>query len=136
MQAIRPGYGALKINVGSPDEAIAYESPAVKAGPLLWISQLYAGGRRGFHEPRDPRVQLDDIFRRLEETCRAGGTSLRNLVRLRAFVLEAADAYAVYDALKEAIPENPPTVAVTTVPAPLLVPGATVAVDAVAFVPS
>src|SRR5207244_3845658 len=105
-----------------------YESPAVRAGPLLWVSHLYArsGG--------DARHQLDDVLAQLDALCRAGGTTLANLVRFRAFVLEPADAYAAYAALKDAVPADPPTVAVTTVPGPLLVPGARIAVDAVAYV--
>ncbi|MEA2407190.1 MAG: hypothetical protein QOE69_1309 [Thermoleophilaceae bacterium] len=134
-QAIRPGFGATKEIVGSVEDAVAYESPAVKAGQLLWISQQYAGGRRGLEPAEDTRTQLDDVFRRLDELCRAGGTSLDNMVRLRAFVTDPADAYRVYESLKDAVPADPPTVAVTAVPGPLPVPGATVAVDAVVYVP-
>jgi hypothetical protein len=55
---------------------------------------------------------------------------------VRAFVTDVSDTYAVYAALKEAVPENPPCVAVTGVPSPLQVPGCSVVVDAVAYIPA
>ncbi|MEY2533974.1 MAG: hypothetical protein QOF29_1884 [bacterium] len=134
-QAIRPGFGAVKEVVGTGARPLAHESQAVKAGPLLWISQQYAVGQGERRVTATVRDQLDEIFGTLDEICRAAGTTLANLVRLRAFVTDPQDAYAVYTALKEAVPSDPPTVAVTAVPGPLLVPGALVAVDAVAFVP-
>ena len=68
----------------------------------------------------------------LDATCKAGGTSIDRLVRLRAFLTDPEEAPLVYGALKKAVPSNPPTVMVTGVPGPFPVPGATVMLDAVA----
>jgi enamine deaminase RidA (YjgF/YER057c/UK114 family) len=131
-QAIRPGHGACKEVVSTGADPLGHESEAVKAGPLLWISQQYAGDRSTGRAAGDARSQIDEIFERLDAICRAGGTALGSLVRLRAFVTDSRDAYAVYAALKDAFPSDPPTVVVTAVPGPLLLPGAVVVVDAVA----
>jgi 2-iminobutanoate/2-iminopropanoate deaminase len=133
-RAIRPGLGAAKEVVHGGVDPLAHEAPAVKAGPLLWISQQYAGLPDG-RARGGARDQLELIFEQLEELCRAAGTELANLVRLRAFVTDDRDAYELYAVLREWVPADPPTVVVSTVPAPLPVPGAVVMVDAVAFVP-
>lgn len=134
-QSIRPGLGAKKEVVATGTEPLAHESEAIKAGPLLWISQQFAGDRGGRRTSPSARSQLDYIFRRLEEICHAAGTTLTNLLRIRAFVTDVNDGYAVYAALKEAVPSDPPCVAVTGVPGPLQVRDCTLCVDAVAYVP-
>ncbi len=132
-QSIRPGFGATREIISTGAETLAYESEAIKAGSLLWISQLVGPARVGASVP-DVREQLEHIFSRLDQICRAGGTSLQNLVRLRAFVTNVQDSYAVYSALKEAVPADPPSVMVTAVPAPLPFPGCSVIVDGVAHI--
>jgi enamine deaminase RidA (YjgF/YER057c/UK114 family) len=107
----------------------------VKAGPLLWISGQYAGGAKGLHSRPDTASQLEYLFGRLDEICRAGGTSLDQLVRVRVFLADERDSYLVYAALKDAVPSDPPSVLVTGVPGPFPIPGATVMMDAVAHVP-
>jgi enamine deaminase RidA (YjgF/YER057c/UK114 family) len=133
-QSIRPGFGMEKEAVSTGAEPLGHESEAVKAGPLLWTSGLLAGDADGLRSAADTPSQLAYVFRRLGAICEAGGTSLQNLVRLRAFVTDPADGYAVYAALREAVPEDPPCVAVTGVPGPLQIPGCSVVVDAVACV--
>jgi enamine deaminase RidA (YjgF/YER057c/UK114 family) len=134
-QSIRPGFGAKKEIVSTRAATIAHESEAVKAGPLMWISQLAASGPDGLRSSPDIGSQLDHIFGRMEEVCKAGGTSPKNLVRLRAFLPDVSDSYAVYQALKERVPSDPPSVAVSGVPGPLPLPGCSVIVDGVAYVP-
>lgn len=134
-QSIRPGLGAQKeiIEVDGEQPA-SHESIAVKAGDLLWVSSLYAtrpGG--GLATAPDARSQLEQIFERLGMICAAAGSSVSDLVRVRAFITEPADAYAVYAAVRAACPTDPPNVVVTGVPAPLPFPGCTVTVDAVAY---
>lgn len=68
--------------------------------------------------------QLGYIFERLAAICETGGTSLDNLLRVRAFVTDVRESYAVYAALRKAVPSDPPCVAITGVPAPLQVPAA------------
>ncbi|MGP3951240.1 RidA family protein [Streptomyces sp. 7N604] len=134
-QSINPGGGYTKQIVSTGARPLGHESEAIKAGPLLWTSNVVAGDASGLHTAPDIASQLDYLFTRLDAICQAGGTSLSNLVRLRAFVTEPVDGYAVYTMLRKAVPEDPPTVAVTAVPGPLHVPGARVALDAVAYVP-
>ena len=134
-QTLRPGFGATKEVISTGVEPFAREPEAIKAGPLLWISQVVAGDRSGARSAPDARSQLDYIFGRLDEICHAGGTDLSNLVRLLAFVTDVQDSYAVYAALREAVPSNPPSVVVTAVPGSLPVPGGSMIIDGVAYVP-
>jgi enamine deaminase RidA (YjgF/YER057c/UK114 family) len=134
-QTLRPGFGAERRVVSTAAGSLAHESEAVQAGPLLWTSGVMAGGPDGLRTAVDTPSQLAYVFGRLEELCEAGGTSMSNLVRLRAYVTDVRDTYAVYAALKQAVPVDPPAVAITGVPGPLQVPGCSVVVDAVAYVP-
>ncbi|MET8681864.1 RidA family protein [Streptomyces sp. NPDC004647] len=131
-QSLRPGHGYTKQVVSTGVRPLTHETEAIKAGPLLWTSGLLAGDASGLH---DTRIQLDYLFTRLDAICQAGGTTLDNLVRLRAFVTDPADGHLVYEALRQFIPTDPPTVIVTGVPAPLHVPGARVVLDGVAYAP-
>ena len=134
-QTLRPGAGATREVISTGGETLAHEPEAVRAGPILWISQLTAGGPSGPRSAPSARAQLEYIFARLDEICRAGGTELASLVRVRAFLTDVADAPAVYAALRDAVPSDPPTVLVTSVPGPLPIPGASIILDAAAHVP-
>jgi hypothetical protein len=50
-------------------------------------------------------------------------------------VTDPEDGYRIYDVLREFVPSEPPCVSITTVPAPLYVPGCRLIIDAVAHVP-
>jgi enamine deaminase RidA (YjgF/YER057c/UK114 family) len=134
-QAIRPGFGVIKEVVSTGVPTLSHESEAIRARPLLWISGQLAGDAGGLLTAPDTPSQLAFIFRRLGEICEAGGTSLDNLLRVRAFVTDVHDTYAVYAALQAAVPSDPPCVAISGVPGQLQIPGCTVVVDAVAYVP-
>ena len=114
---------------------LSHESEAVEAGPLLWVSGQIAGDEDGLKAEPDAVSQLRFIFSRIEDICRAGGTELSNLLRIRGYVTNLEDSYHVYHILKELVPSDPPTVCITTVRAPLQVPGCSVVLDAVAYVP-
>lgn len=132
---LRPESGVTRSVVPAQGEVLGHEAEAVVADNLLWVSGLLAGGRDGLHSGPSTPSQLEHIFRRLDKVCRAAGTSLDNLLRVRAFVTDAEDGYAVYATLKKEVPSAPPAVCISGVPGPLQIPGATVIVDAVAFVP-
>lgn len=134
-RSIRPGFGAKKEVVSTGVAPLSYESEAIKAGFLLWITGQLAGGTDGLRTEKNAHSQIEYIFGRLDEICRAGGTSLDNLLRLRAYVLDLGDSRSVYAALKRAVPTEPPCVCITSVPGPLQVPGASVIIDAVAYIP-
>lgn len=135
VRAIRPAFGATREVVTTGAGGLAHEAEAIKAGSLLWISQQYAGDRGGLRSAEDTESQVRFIFDRIGELCRQAGTTPENLVRVRAFVLDPDDGYLVYERLRELMPADPPTVAITAVPGPLLLPGASVFLDAVAYVP-
>jgi enamine deaminase RidA (YjgF/YER057c/UK114 family) len=136
-RSIRPGFGIEKEIVSSTERGILDQPDAVKAGPLLWISGQYAVDAEGKLETGpDTGSQLDLLLDRIARLCQAGGSSIEQLVRFRAFLTDPADASLVYAALKRAVPSDPPTVLVTGVPGPFPYPEASVLVDAVANVPT
>ena len=134
-QSIRPGFGIEKEVISTGAMPLSHESEAIKARPLLWISGQLAGDADGLKTAPDTPSQLAYIFRRIREICRAGETDITNLLRLRAYVTDVRDSYAVYAALRDAVPSEPPCVCITGVPGPLQVPGCSVIVDAVAYAP-
>ncbi|MDE3075120.1 MAG: RidA family protein, partial [Chloroflexota bacterium] len=129
VRCLRPGRGAGKVVVPGPGAGFGYQSAGVRAGPLLWTSSLFADDG-----PRGTEQEVETILRQLDAICHNAGTSLSNLLRLRALVAEPADALAVYAALRRAVPSDPPAVAVVAVGSPLWVSGRSVALDAVACV--
>ena len=133
-EAIRQGQGAEKAIVRAGVPQLGHQSEAVRAGSLLWISAQMAGVDEGVGG--DAAGQLRVIFSRIAEICRAGGTDLSNLLRVRAYVTDLTTSYGVYAALREHAPSDPPTACVVAVPGPLALPGAAVMVDAVAYVPA
>jgi enamine deaminase RidA (YjgF/YER057c/UK114 family) len=133
-RSIRPGFGLEREVVSSGAQTLMCEVEAVKAGNLLWISGQYAGGPDDLRNGPSTAAQLRTLMEQLDATCKAGGTSLDQLVRLRAFLTDPEEAPLVYAALKEAVPSDPPTVVVSGVPGPFPIPGATVMVDGVAAV--
>ena len=135
VRALRPGNGAERSVVTTGAETLGHQAEAIKAGDLLWISGTLAGDRGGLRSARSSASQVDYIFERLSAICAAGGTSLENLLRLRAYVTNPTDGYLVYSALRNAVPHNPPCVAVNEVRGPLQLPSATVMLDAVAWIP-
>ena len=133
-QSIRPGQGIEREVVSTGTPQLGVQSEAIKAGPLLWTSGVLAGDADGLLAGPDTPSQISFIFDRLRDICEAGGTTIENLLRVRAYVLDERDAYAVYAALRDVVPSAPPCVSVTSVPGPLQVPGCRVVIDAVAYV--
>jgi 2-iminobutanoate/2-iminopropanoate deaminase len=133
--AVRPGMGAKREVISIDGEPLLHQSEAIRAGNLLWISGQMAGGASGLFAGPDVNSQAEYLMNRLQAICEAGHTSIQNLVRLRGFVIDPEDAYAIYSALKHAVPTSPPTVAITGVPSPLPIPGCRVMLDGVAYVP-
>ena len=134
-RSIRPGHGTVKEIIEVEGGQLGIDPAAVKAGDLLWTSSQFAGGVKGLATAPDASSQVDFLFRRLGDICEAGGTSLDQLLRLRAYVSDPNDGYAVYEGLRKYVPADPPCVVVAGVPGPLQVPGCTVMMDAVAYAP-
>jgi enamine deaminase RidA (YjgF/YER057c/UK114 family) len=129
VRAVRPDSGASKIVVDGPGAGFGYQSAAVRVDPLLWLSAQYAdAGQQG-----GAAKEIANILDKLATVAKNGGSDLARLLRVRALVTKPEDAKAVYAALKRAIPSDPPVVSIITVPR-LPVAGATIAMDAVAYV--
>ena len=127
----RPGAAEERRVVDGPEVGAGFQSAGVRVGPLLWLSSQTADpGRRG----GDVRAEVDDALGRLDATCRNAGTDLSGLLRVRALLTSAEHAGAFTEALRAAIPSDPPAVCVVVVPSALPVTDARVAVDGVAFV--
>jgi enamine deaminase RidA (YjgF/YER057c/UK114 family) len=132
---LRPEFNLRRRVVSAGGPVLGQESEATVADGLLWVSGLLAGGPDGMASGPSTPSQLDHILGRLETLCRSAGTSLDSLLRVRAFVTDIDDGYSVFGALKAAVPSAPPTVCIAGVPGPLQVPGCSVILDAVAYVP-
>ena len=130
-QSLVPNAGYTREIVRTDRGVTGFASEAIKAGPLLWTSEIMAKTPEGV----STRAQLDEAFAHLAELAAAAGSSLADAVRIRAFFTDVVEAPLFYDVLREHFPTDPPTVAVSAVPGPLHVPGATVLLDAVVFVP-
>ena len=134
-QSIRPDFGAERVVVETGPGQITHESEAVMAGPLLWTSGMIAGDENGLLTADDAASQARYAFSRISALCEAAGTDISQLLRVRGFVTGPEDGYRIYDVLREFVPSEPPCVSITTVPAPLYVPGCRLIIDAVAHVP-
>jgi enamine deaminase RidA (YjgF/YER057c/UK114 family) len=135
VRAIRPDHGTERVVVSTGRESLGHQAEAVKADGLLWLSGELAGDSGGLRSGESTVSQVDYIFEWFDEICRAGGTSLDNLLRVRAYVTNPSDGYLVHAALGDATPGSPPCVTINEVRGPLQLPGATVMIDAVAWAP-
>jgi enamine deaminase RidA (YjgF/YER057c/UK114 family) len=125
----RPGAGFDRQIIDGPGAGFGFQSAAVRLGPLVWISSLVAAQEhRG-----DAASEIHDVLDKIASTCANAGTDLSNLLRVRVLLGRGDDAGAVANALRAAVPKDPPTVCVAVLPAPLPTPNATIAIDAVAF---
>ena len=129
LRTLVPDKGADKVIVEGPGHGVGHQSAGVRGGPLLWMSSQTADpDKRG-----NVAAEVDDIMGKLAAVCSNQGTTLGNLLRLRALVTEPDHARVVYEALRRAVPKNPPCVSIVVVSSPLATKGASVAMDGVAF---
>jgi enamine deaminase RidA (YjgF/YER057c/UK114 family) len=145
--AAKPGSAAAKRHVDAGVvTAFRHQPQAVKAGDLLFISALMAIDADGLMrsaavDPRQPyfssspEAQAEAIIDSIAKLCEAGGTSINNLVRVLLFHTDIAEFYPVYQAWERRRSGLPLPFAAIEVPGPLPVPGATVMIEAWAYVP-
>ena len=107
-------------------------SQAVRAGGFLFIA-----GQLGVDD--DFRIVAEDIetqtrraLANLETQLKAGGAELADIVKVNAWLVDAGD-FAVYNNVYGSIFADAPP-ARTTVVSDLLIPGARIELDAIAFV--
>lgn len=134
-QGIRPGHGAAVTRVQTSLRTFGNEASAVRGGDYVWISQQYAlaGDEEQIMASTEEQIAL--ILDRIRVVCTAAGTDIRQLVRIRGYFTNVAEARLLAVALRQAIPHDPPTVLTSGVDGPLLVPGATVMLDGIVFAP-
>ena len=101
-------------------------SPAMQAGPFLYVSGCIAGDL-----PQDMTGQAEQEFSYVELVLQEAGYQLTDVVKLQAFITDAAN-YAAYSAVrKQYFPQDPP--ASTAVITGLLIPDALLEIDVVAY---
>lgn len=132
VRAIRPDQGLTLERVESESGNLAFESEAVRAGELMWLSHQYPRLTAG----SDTETQVDEVLEQISQLCAAAGTSLSSLAQLRVFCLDESTAGIVAERLRKLVPVDPPVVGVMTVPGPLLVPGAQLFMDGVVHTPA
>ncbi len=101
-------------------------SPGMKAGPFLYVSGCIAEDLT-----QDMTGQAEQEFSYVELVLKEAGYALTDVVKLQAFITDAAH-YAAYSAVrKEYFPKDPP--ASTAVISGLLIPDALLEIDVVAY---
>tara|TARA_Y100000766_G_scaffold72462_1_gene60940 strand:- start:307 stop:702 length:396 start_codon:yes stop_codon:yes gene_type:complete len=101
-------------------------SPAVKAGPFLYVSGCIADD-----VSNDMAGQVREEFSFIKLVLEEAGYEMADVVKLQAFITDAHN-YPAYSAVrKEFFPQEPP--ASTAVITNLLIPDALVEIDVVAY---
>ncbi|HEY1365305.1 MAG TPA: RidA family protein [Xanthobacteraceae bacterium] len=148
MIALKPGSGLRKEVITAPDVPLPdlHHPHAVRAGGLLFVSGLCATDFKGALAPRarvEPaapwfhsaaKKQTNFILDCLDAICRAGGTSLDNVVWTQNLLARPEDLFAAMEAWNERFPSEPPAALVAGVGRPVLGDGCTILIDAVATV--
>src|SRR6476661_5637227 len=145
--AAKPGSAAQKKSVDAGVvTAFANQPQAVRSGDLLFMSGLMAIDRNGLVPAAavDPRqqhfsspaeAQAECIIGNIAKLCEAAGTSLANVVRVLQFHTDIAEFYPVYKVWERRLGGRPLPFSAVEVLSPLPVPGATVMIEAWAYVP-
>jgi enamine deaminase RidA (YjgF/YER057c/UK114 family) len=145
--AARPGSAAARrpIDAGVPT-AFRHQQQAVRAGDLVFIPAMMAADRDGLlaraaADPRQPHfgssaaAQAEAIIDNMARLAEAAGSSLDNVVRVLMFLTDIREFYAVYKVWERKTGGRPLPFSAVEVPGPLPVPGATVLIEAWAYVP-
>jgi enamine deaminase RidA (YjgF/YER057c/UK114 family) len=121
------------ISSGTPWEALAGYSRAVRVGDTVYVSGTTASDAAGVvQHPGDAAGQARYILRKIEAALAEAGATLADVVRTRVFVRDIADWEAVARAHGEVFAAIRP--ANTLVRAEMIVPEMLVEIEAVAVV--
>jgi enamine deaminase RidA (YjgF/YER057c/UK114 family) len=126
----RPESGVAKQVVDGPGSDLGYQSAGIRVGELLWLTSQVADAQ---HRGGDITAEIEDVLAKLATTCANAGTDLHNALRIRVLLTDGTHAMAFADALRKAIPKDPPAVTVLVVASALPVTDARVAIDAVVY---
>jgi len=127
-----------------PSAAMRRGAAAVRAGDLLCLSALYAADGEGAipavrhsaglrHLGAPAQHQMRTILAAADDICKAGGTSLKNVVRAQHFV---GDLDVVYPALRvwqDKLSGGPIPFAAVRTPSPMPIPGCDITIDVWAY---
>lgn len=106
-------------------------SPATRAGDFLFISGQLGMGDDGKVVAEDIGSQTRQIFQRLRSILELAGGRLDQIVKINVWITDKADFAELNAAYREFFPARPP--ARSTVVSDLLIPGARIEIDAIAF---
>ena len=85
-----------QIGSGTPWEALAGYSRAVRVGQQVWVSGTTASDANGtVQHPGDAAAQTHYILHKIERALQTAGATLADVVRTRSFVRDLADWEAV-----------------------------------------
>ncbi|HIK56066.1 MAG TPA: RidA family protein [Synechococcales cyanobacterium M55_K2018_004] len=89
---------------GTPWEAIAGYSRAVRVGPFVYVSGTTASDAKGqIQHPGDLYGQATYIFKKIEAALHHVGASMQDVVRTRVYITQMAAAAAVMRAHHEVL---------------------------------
>jgi enamine deaminase RidA (YjgF/YER057c/UK114 family) len=147
VMAVKPGGATARRHIDAGVATAYRQQPqAVRAGDLLCLSGLMALDRDGLVEAAttdarqpwfasSPEAQAECIIDNIAKLCEAAGTSLTNVVRVQQFHTDLAEFYPVYKVWERRLAGRPLPFSAVEVPGPLPVAGATVLIEAWAYVP-
>jgi len=122
------GWDSAEHRDGGRFEEIGGYVRAKRVGPFVFVAGTTAVERSGrVHRPGDTAAQTRFTFERIDAALRAVGSSLADVVRTRAYLVDMADAGAFARAHREALGEAAPVL--TVVGAQLATPGLMVEVE-------
>ena len=119
-----------------PDTMVSFPGlhQTVRAGNTVYIARQVAVDSQGnFHGEGDAEEQLRQIYRNLENACRAHGGTLASMVKTTTYITDLAHYAAVGKARQEQYGPNAPANA-TIIVAGLAKPEWLVEIDGVAWI--
>jgi enamine deaminase RidA (YjgF/YER057c/UK114 family) len=127
------GWEVADYRDGGRFEEIGGYVRAKRVGPFVYVAGTTAVERSGrVHEPGDTAAQSRFVLERIEAALRAVGSSLSDVVRTRAYLVDMSQAGAFALAHREALGEAAPVL--TAVGAELATPGLMVEVEVDAII--
>jgi enamine deaminase RidA (YjgF/YER057c/UK114 family) len=122
------GWDVADYRDGGRFEEIAGYVRAKRVGPLVFVAGTTAVERSGrVHQPGDTAAQSRFVFERIEVALQAVGSSLGDVVRTRAYLVDMSQAGVFARAHREALGDAAPVL--TAVGAELATPGLMVEVE-------
>ena len=135
------------VETSDAPEPFGHEPQAVKAGPFLFFSTQLAADSSGAlaaevqrapgfpYYGQPPKLQMRYILKNVAAICEAAGTKLDNVCRRQCFHDDFTWFAQSIEEWHAHFPKDPPASTTIEVGGPLLVPGAQVLLDLIAWIP-